>query len=40
MIIKLIKIWGINYKRGRAFHNLMVEGKKKIYKNLFDIVIV
>ena len=32
-------IWGINYKReAREFHNLIVEGKKKIYKSLVNIV--
>ena len=38
MITKLIKGRGINYKGGREFHNLIVEGKLKIYKSLFDIV--
>ena len=26
MITKLTKIWGINYKGGREFHNLIVDG--------------
>ena len=29
MITKVPKIWGINYKGGREFHNLIVEGKKE-----------
>ena len=28
MIIKLIKVRGVNYKEGREFHNLLVEEKK------------
>ena len=40
MITKLTKIWGNNYKGGREFPNLIEEGKKKIHKCLFSIVIV
>ena len=40
MITKLTKILGINYKGGKELHNLIEEGKKKIYKSLFNIVIV
>ena len=29
MITRLTKIWGINYKGGREFHNLIEEGEKE-----------
>ena len=36
MITKPVKGRGINYKGGREFHNLIVEGKMKIYNSPFD----
>ena len=29
IVTKLIKIRGVNYRGGREFHNLIVEGKKE-----------